>query len=97
MDNYLNLDGRKYCPYCGKEINGECNCENAVSALNTNTIIKMKRNQITQLQNEIRVLEETLPKPLYEIGLTIIPIQSAPEQPAEDDGGENTDTEGGEE
>jgi len=82
--NTIELNGKTYCPYCGKEINGECNCSDAHAYVDVIT-------QQKALNAQINFLKQMLPKEKYYVDNDkIVPIP-----PAEDDGGEEN-TEGGE-
>lgn len=89
---HLNVDGKKYCAYCGQEIKPDteidhhetteyfhCNCEDALKEIKVYQEIKKLRLESKEITKKIYELEEQYPKPLFKLVTTsnILPINES--------------------
>ena len=95
-DCVLELYGERKCVFCGTTLaDGEvCTCNKYKLAVRNFGLIDTAQGQVEHYQQIIADLIARMPEPSYEIREAIVPVPPTPENPAEDDGGENT--EGGE-
>lgn len=83
----LDLNQKKYCIYCGKEIESDseidhneytnyyhCDCEDALKEIEIHKKIMQLKEEIKLKENEIKKLNDSIPKNKYAVIKTLVKI-----------------------
>lgn len=63
---YIEVNDKKYCPYCGQEVIGEiCNCSDAIAEKSVDDEIASWEAQISSINNRIAELKASYPQKKY--------------------------------
>ena len=87
---HLNVDGKKYCAYCGQEIKPDaeidhhetteyfhCDCKDALKEIKISQDITKLKLEINNITYKIFELEKQYPKPHFKLTKTILPINES--------------------